>query len=1270
MSDDFDDLPLLDELVLSHIGTYGDDRLNGSRGDDVMSGGAGDDQFYGWRGFDTVAYEGSIEDYEILKNADGTLTVRSLNSDEGTDLLHTIEAIQFADATYDAVRGEIVADDRVSDGTSYVRHDGVGFVTGGAEDDVLVGGYRDDVINGWRGDDTVVYERNIDDYEITTNANGTLTVRALKSDEGTDTLGSIETIRFANAMFDVASGVVTPTNQAPVTVADIFQASEDTTLFQNGVLDNDTDPDGDALIVADFDKSTAAGGSVSMNAEGHFYYTPPADFSGEDTFTYTAVDGHGQSRTETVTMVVAPVNDAPDARADAAATDEDTAVLLDLLANDSDRDGDALSIVDVGDAEHGSVTIGTDGSVLYTPETDFSGTDSFSYEVSDGNGGVVDATATVTVAAVADAPILDVPASLSGIAGEPIALDLAAFLQDQDGSEELTVFIEQLPQGATLSAGTMNDAGAWMLSSADLDGLQLTLPKGNDGAFNLRVTAQATESANGDMAAVAKDITLSISPADNNTDNSTEWSGRELWVGEGAQYSSLSDAVGASHEGDTIYIRSGVYTNAEAVIPHSLRIIGVGDEPAHLHWEGPNKWGGFGISNNKGILVTKPDVGHLYVENIAFSGAEVGDRNGAGIRHQGGELTVVNSVFSNNQNGILATGATIGDVHIEGSVFDGNGFGDGFSHGIYIKDAESLTVENSQFLNTKVGHHIKSMAHNTVVRDSVIDDAGGTASYSVESSKGGNLLVENNTIIQSSASDNPDIISYSVARGGESGEVIVRGNTIINQHPSGVLVDNDTDSVVQILDNTINNEAGGWLAISSGLAVWQGNLFDGVTLPDRNYDSGAVYAVESGDTMIGGLDDDIFAGQDGNETLAGGGGKDVLFGNNGSDILLGGQQRDHLYGGDDDDWLFGGSDPDLLTGDAGNDILAGGSGDDILIGGSGNDVLVGGAGIDVLNGGKGEDVAVFAGSFDQYRVTEEGGRHFVKANSAWSDAPDLGHDKISDVEKLQFLDGIFDTATNTFTQGATPADYGSLLALEPQVGNEQTVFNNNPDTASVSDEATSSSWPTNPTIIGTSADDELIGTDGDDVLYGAGGKDVLAGGLGNDTYLVDRYNVKTNETSDGGIDTVYSSAKAYGLLAEIENLVLVGEDDTFGMGNKLDNTILGNNGSNILQGGAGNDRIIGGLGNDELSGNRDSDVFVFDTGDTGQDTITDWDTDSDFIEVHGGINELSVSSNEELLARISSDGNGNSLLDLGGGNSVLILGTNPDDFSLSNLLLV
>ncbi len=207
----------------------------------------------------------------------------------------------------------------------------------------------------------------------------------------------------------ITTGSADPVNNTPIAADDSAATGEDTVLnvADAGVLANDTDPDGsDVLTVTAFDAVSAKGAAVHVSAGGGYIYNPTASAvlnalaageSTDDSFAYTVSDGHGGSGKAKVKLKITGVNDAPVAADDAATTDVDTPVTIAALANDTDVDGDGLSVSGVTQGANGAVTVNVDSSVTFTPEAGFTGSDSFTYSVSDGNGGGDTGTVTVTV---------------------------------------------------------------------------------------------------------------------------------------------------------------------------------------------------------------------------------------------------------------------------------------------------------------------------------------------------------------------------------------------------------------------------------------------------------------------------------------------------------------------------------------------------------------------------------------------------------------------------------------------------------------------------------------------------------------------------------------------------------------------------------------------------------------------------------------------------------------------------------------------------------
>ena len=186
-----------------------------------------------------------------------------------------------------------------------------------------------------------------------------------------------------------ASGV----SPAPVAVAD-SAATAANTAVKIGVLANDS---GTGLAVSAV--TVPANGTAAINADQTVSYTPGTGYTGTDSFQYTITDS--ASRTASATVTVTVRNAAPVAGDDVATTPAGSAVSIAVLANDSDPDGHALTISAVSDPPKGTATINAaKTAITYTPDSGFSGTDSFSYTASDGRGGTDTATVSVTVTAV------------------------------------------------------------------------------------------------------------------------------------------------------------------------------------------------------------------------------------------------------------------------------------------------------------------------------------------------------------------------------------------------------------------------------------------------------------------------------------------------------------------------------------------------------------------------------------------------------------------------------------------------------------------------------------------------------------------------------------------------------------------------------------------------------------------------------------------------------------------------------------------------------
>ena len=206
------------------------------------------------------------------------------------------------------------------------------------------------------------------------------------------TLGLGDQLSIASAY--PGSGGGDPGNQSP-TANDVAAAGNEDTVI--GWTPSVSDPESDPLTCSI--GSTTSNGSASVATDcSSGTYTPNADYNGSDSFTYKANDGSSDSNSATVSVTINAVNDEPMAVNDTAATTVETAVNIVVLANDSDVDGDSVSVTAVGNVTTGaSAVIESNNTITYTPFSGFTGTDTFDYTISDGNGGSDTASVTVTV---------------------------------------------------------------------------------------------------------------------------------------------------------------------------------------------------------------------------------------------------------------------------------------------------------------------------------------------------------------------------------------------------------------------------------------------------------------------------------------------------------------------------------------------------------------------------------------------------------------------------------------------------------------------------------------------------------------------------------------------------------------------------------------------------------------------------------------------------------------------------------------------------------
>jgi len=472
-----------------------------------------------------------------------------------------------------------------------------------------------------------------------------------------------------------------------------------------------------------------------------------------------------------------------------------------------------------------------------------------------------------------------------------------------------------------------------------------------------------------------------------------------LTVGQGQQYSTIKAAVAASRDGDVIQVQAGTYTNEFIDINTKITLQGVG---GMVKLQGTED-----VSNGKGLLVTNTDV---TIDHFEFTGATGGSNNAAGIRYQQGNLVVTNSYFHDNQNGILANPWSSGTITIKNSEFDHNGYGDGFTHNLYVNAVAKLTIQDSYFHDAVEGHEIKSRALETEITNTRIYDNDGTASYSVDLPNGGKAVLANNIIQQGENSSNPNIVTFGAEGSLHSGsELTMTGNTIINDMAGrGAMVMSFNGAPVTMDDTKVygvNQLTSGSVSASNTTTLsshpaldsshpWESGGSSPTPAPQPQPEPAPVQGAGGDDVLSAAAGADSYIrGGDGADTITGNADHfNNINGNQGADSIVGHSSvGDWLLGGQGDDQISAvqSSGDNIINGNLGVDTITGGTGADILRGGQGDDQIRGSGGDDWISGDLGNNVVTGGAGADTFHALAGGVSRVTDFNAGQGDRIDL-----------------------------------------------------------------------------------------------------------------------------------------------------------------------------------------------------------------------------------------------------------------------------------------
>jgi len=390
----------------------------------------------------------SLPDYENPKDNDGNnnYIVTVLATDDGTPTVQ-ISSKTIVVIVTDVNEVPVVEDD------SYTIF----------EDDTLTTNITTGILANDEDPDgdslAITIQRDVSYGELIINPDGSFSYIPQENYNGEDSFTYTVSDGVNGSYIATVTITITAVNDIPVVYDDSYSVDEDSHLsvsITDGVLNNDRDPDNTELSVSLQD--SVSHGSLSLLSDGSFQYSPDPDYNGIDVFTYTANDGQSTSnRAATVTITVNSVNDAPVVQNDSYETNEDVLLNIDeaggVLSNDSDPDDDALSASIADSVSHGVITLNPNGSFRFEPDTNYYGTDQFTYTVSDGTVSSAEVTVSITIVSINDNPVANDDAGTVN-EGSSTQINIVANDNDVDGTLDYsTINISNVTNGSYIDNG-------------------------------------------------------------------------------------------------------------------------------------------------------------------------------------------------------------------------------------------------------------------------------------------------------------------------------------------------------------------------------------------------------------------------------------------------------------------------------------------------------------------------------------------------------------------------------------------------------------------------------------------------------------------------------------------------------------------------------------------------------------------------------------------------------------------------------------------------
>uniref|UniRef100_UPI002631D2E5 Ig-like domain-containing protein n=1 Tax=uncultured Sulfitobacter sp. TaxID=191468 RepID=UPI002631D2E5 len=695
------------------------------------------------------------------------------------------------------------------------------------------------------------------DGEVTINDDGTLT---FTPDDGFTGEAQVNYTISDGELTDPAVLFVDVGEVDPVAEDDVAETPEDTPVTIP-VLANDTDPQSDPLTVTE---ATSPDGEVTINDDGTIVFTPDEDFNGPTTITYTVADPDGNEDTATVDVNVIPANDPPVTQDDVAETNQDEAVIIDVLANDSDPDGDPL-VVHSASSPNGEVAINGDGTITFTPAPGFNGPAEITYTVSDGQGG-------------------ETPGTVDVIVSDGI-------VTGTDGDDLIDGDFDEDPEGDVV------DGGDGFLPGEGPEDDIINAGDGNDTV----IAGEGDDDVSGGTGDDSIDGGTGDDELDGDEGNDTLIGGEgddTLNGGEGddtLEGGLGDDALNGDEGDDTLHGGEG----------DDILDGGEGDDSLSGDEGDDTIDGGDGndtVNGGEGDDVIDTS-GGTPLPDLGYEGVFPADPDPEDDR---------DSVVGGDGNDTITTGD-------DRDTIDGGAGDDVINAGIDDDDVEGGEGDD-RIVGAEGNDTILGGEGNDTIYANNDPDLGLDALEIEDDGSnplGPDLEPDNgDDFVDGGAGD--DVIF-----GGDDNDTLLGGQG--NDSLDGG-IDDDTLQGGSGDDTLIGGQGDDSLEGGSGDDTLEGNIGDDTLRGNTGDDS--LHGGEGDDLLDGGQDDDDLSGDAGDDTLEGALGDDTLRGGDGDDSILGGSGDDLFLGGDGADTMTGGNDRDIFRDVNAGDIIDGSEGGD------------------------------------------------------------------------------------------------------------------------------------------------------------------------------------------------------------------------------------------------------------------------------------------------------------------------------------------------------